>query len=95
MGQISKLLAGAIIQGYGRKDELQADELSIKYITKAGYDVHATTRILKTLQRLEDIRIREAKDTTGKAPEIYHGAFSSHPATKDRIETAKRHGRLA
>jgi len=88
VGQISNLLASAIIQGYGRKDELQADELSIKYIPKAGYDVHATTRILKTLKRLEDIRIREAKDTTGKVPEIYHGAFSSHPATKDRIEKA-------
>jgi len=84
-GQMSNLLAGAIIQGYGRKDELQADELSIKYIPKADYDVHATTRILKTLQRLEDIRIRETKDTTGKAPEIYHGTFSSHPETKERI----------
>jgi len=87
-GQMSNLPAGAIIQGYGRKDELQADELSIKYIPKAGYDVRATTRILKTLQRLEDIRIRETKDTTGKAPEIYHGAFSSHPETKERIEEA-------
>ncbi|MDQ6960070.1 MAG: M48 family metalloprotease, partial [Mariprofundaceae bacterium] len=88
VGQISNLLASAIIQGYGRKDELQADELSIKYISRAGYDVHATTRLLKTLQRLEDIRIREAKDATGKAPEIYHGAFSSHPETKKRIEEA-------
>jgi len=86
--QLSNLLATAIIQGYGRKDELQADELSIKYISRAGYDVHATTHILKTLQRLEDIRIREAKDTTGKKPEIYHGAFSSHPETKKRIEEA-------
>jgi len=88
VGQMSNLLAGAIIQGYGRKDELQADELSIKYIAKAGYDVHATTRLLKTLQRLEDIRIKETRDTTGKAPKIYHGAFSSHPATKQRIEEA-------
>jgi len=86
--QLSNLLAAAIIQGYGRKDELQADELSIKYISRAGYDVHATTHILKTLQRLEDIRIRAAKDTTGKKPEIYHGAFSSHPETKERIEKA-------
>jgi len=87
-GQLSDLLALAVIQGYGRKDELQADELSIKYIARAGYDVHATTRILQTLQRLEDLRIREAKDVTGKAPEIYHGAFASHPETKKRIEQA-------
>jgi len=88
VGQLSDLLATAVIQGYGRKDELQADELSIKYIPRAGYDVHATTRILQTLQRLEDIRLKEAKDTTGKKPEVYHGAFSSHPETKKRIEEA-------
>ena len=88
IGQISDLLAMAVIQGYGRKAELQADELSIKYIARAGYDVRATTRILETLQRLEDIRIKETKDATGKAPEIYHGAFASHPETKKRIAEA-------
>ena len=88
IGQMSDLLAAAIIQGYGREAELQADELSIKYIARAGYDVHATTRILETLQRLEDIRIKETKDATGKAPEIYHGAFASHPETKKRIAEA-------
>ena len=88
VGQVSNLFADAIIQGYGRKDELQADELSIKYITRAGYDVHATIRLLKTLKRLEDLRIREETDTTGKKPEIYHGAFSSHPKTEKRIKEA-------
>jgi len=88
VGQLSNLLASAIIQGYGRKDELQADKLSIKYIARAGYDVHATIRLLKTLKRLEDLRIKEETDTTGKKPEIYHGAFSSHPKTEKRIEDA-------
>ena len=88
VGQVSNLLASAIIQGYGRKDELQADELSIKYIARAGYDVHATTRLLKILKRVEDLRIKEETDTTGKRPEIYHGAFSSHPKTEKRIEEA-------
>jgi len=85
-GQLSNLIASAIIQGYGRKDELQSDELSIRYLNRAGYDVHATTHILETLKRLQELRIMRAKDTTGKTPEIYHGAFSSHPETKQRIE---------
>jgi len=88
IGQISDLIAMATIQGFGRKDELQADELSIRYITRAGYDPHATIRILQTLKRLEDIRIKETRDATGKAPEIYHGAFASHPATEKRIREA-------
>jgi predicted Zn-dependent protease len=83
--QLGNLLATAIITGYGREDELQADELSIKYITAAGYDPDATAGILRTLKRLDDIRAREQKDTTGKAPEEYHGAFSTHPATEKRI----------
>ena len=83
--QLSNLLATAIITGYGRQDELQADRLSIKYITAAGYDPNATVGILRTLKRLDDLHAKEQKDTTGKAPEEYHGAFSTHPATEKRI----------
>jgi|AMFO01.1.fsa_nt_gi Putative Zn-dependent protease len=90
VGQLSDLLALAVIQGYGRKDELQADELAIRYLARAGYDPHAAIRILQTLKRMEDIRIKEDKATTGKAPPIYHGAFASHPETKKRIEEAVR-----
>lgn len=83
--QLSNLLATAVITGYGRQDELQADELSIKYITAAGYDPNATVGILRTLKRLDDLRAKEQQDTTGKAPETYHGAFSTHPETEKRI----------
>jgi predicted Zn-dependent protease len=84
-GQLSDMLATAIITGYGRQDELQADRLSIKYITAAGYDPNATVGILRALKRLDDLRAREQKDTTGKAAPEYHGAFSTHPATEKRI----------
>jgi len=77
----------AVIRGYGRDAELQADELSIRYITRAGYDPHATIGILKTLKRLEDIDTREKKDAGDKV-EKYHGAFSTHPETEKRIKAA-------
>jgi len=86
MGQVSNLVANAVIAGYGREDELQSDELSIKYIARAGYDVDATENILKTLKRLDDLDTREQEDTTGKRPEKYHGAFASHPETIKRID---------
>lgn len=86
VGSISDLVATAVIRGYGRQDELQADELSAKYITKAGYDVHATERILETLQRIEEMKSRITEDSTGKKPEVYHGAFASHPETRKRID---------
>jgi len=86
VGQMSDLLATAVIQGYGRQAELQSDELSIRYIAKAGYDVHATEHILETLQRLDELDSKIKQDATGKRPEKYHGAFASHPETKKRIE---------
>ncbi|MDQ6966837.1 MAG: M48 family metalloprotease, partial [Mariprofundaceae bacterium] len=76
------------ISGYGRQAELQSDELSIKYLAKAGYDVEATKSILQTLKRLDDLDSKIKEDTTGKRPEKYHGAFASHPETKKRIEEA-------
>ncbi|RMH62446.1 MAG: hypothetical protein D6678_01185 [Zetaproteobacteria bacterium] len=85
--QLSDLLAAAIISGYGREAELQADELSLKYIARAGYDPHATIGILETLKRLDDLEARERSDA-GEKVEQYHGAFSSHPETEKRIREA-------
>ena len=87
--QLSNLLATAMIMGYGREQELQSDELSLRYLTAAGYDANATIELLKTLERLDAIEKKEHQDTTGEKPkESYHGAFSSHPETKKRIEEA-------
>ncbi len=86
-GMLSDLLATAVITGYGRDAELQSDELSVKYLTRAGYDPNATVGILKTLKRLHDIDNREKKDAGDKVQE-YHGAFASHPKTEQRIVEA-------
>jgi len=86
-GMLSDVVATAVIRGYGRDAELQADELSIRYITRAGYDPHATIGILKTLKRLEGITKLEKTDA-GDKTEAYHGAFSTHPETAKRIKEA-------
>ncbi len=85
--QISDLIATAIISGYGREAELQSDELSLKYIARAGYDPHATIGILETLKRLDDLDTKERTDA-GEKVEKYHGAFASHPETEKRIREA-------
>jgi len=84
---LSDLIAMAVIRGYGRDAELQSDELSIRYLTRASYNPNATIGILKTLKRLEDIDAREKKDAGDKAAK-YHGAFSTHPETEKRIRDA-------
>lgn len=86
-GDIGGIIATAIIMGYGREQELQSDELSLEYLTRAGYDAHATIHLLKTLERLDQLDQKEKTDA-GEKVERYHGAFSSHPETKKRIEEA-------
>jgi len=86
-GVFSDLMASAVLHGFGRDAELQADQLSIRYLSRAGYDPHATIGILKTLKRLDDINSKEKTDAGDKV-EQYHGAFSTHPETAKRIEDA-------
>ncbi|RMH50579.1 MAG: hypothetical protein D6682_06580 [Zetaproteobacteria bacterium] len=87
VGQLTDMLALAVVQGYGREEELQADELSIRYLGAAGYDPRATVRLLETLKRIEQLRREERRDA-GEKVEVYHGAFASHPETEKRIREA-------
>lgn len=60
--------------GYSRKDELQADELAVKYADKAGFNPRGMISALKKL---------EARQEKGFAvPYI----FRSHPYINERIE---------
>ncbi|MDQ6974151.1 MAG: M48 family metalloprotease, partial [Mariprofundaceae bacterium] len=83
-GNLSNLLAATFISGFGREQELQSDELALTYIPKAGYDPYAVAQLLNTLKRLEDLDKKEQKDMGDQVRE-YHGAFASHPETKQRI----------
>jgi predicted Zn-dependent protease len=75
LGQFADFLALAIIQGYGRNYELQADRLGIKYSSSVNYDPHCVSSFMKTLRNIEE--------ATGQKG--YHGLFSSHPETEERI----------
>ncbi|GAV19231.1 TPR repeat-containing protein YfgC precursor [Mariprofundus micogutta] len=86
-GMLGNVMATAILKGYGRDAEMQSDELSIRYLTQAGYDPRATIGILKTLHRLGEIDTKEKTDA-GEKVEPYHGAFASHPETSKRVDAA-------
>ncbi len=87
VGNLTDMLALAVVQGFGREDELQSDELSIRYLQASGYDPRATVRLLETLKRVERLQQDEKKDA-GEKVEVYHGAFASHPETEKRIRDA-------
>ena len=79
LGQFADFLALAIIQGYGRNYELQADRLGVKYSSSVKYDPHCVSSFMKTLKNIEE--------ATGQKG--YHGLFSSHPETEERILKAE------
>ena len=79
LGQFADFLALAIIKGYSRNYELQADQLGIKYSSSVGYDPYCVSSFMKTLRNIEE--------ATGQKG--YHGLFSTHPETEERIVKAE------
>ncbi|MDQ6954164.1 MAG: M48 family metalloprotease [Mariprofundaceae bacterium] len=84
MSNLTNLLAASFISGFGREQELQSDQLALRYAPLAGYDPYAVVQLLATLKRLENVDKKEKKDAGEKIKE-YHGAFASHPETQKRI----------
>jgi predicted Zn-dependent protease len=64
----------AILQGFGRAEELESDVVGVRFAVKAGYDPRGLTRFLATL--------KSQNEGSGSRA----GLFSSHPETQERID---------
>ena len=83
--QLTGMLGSALLSGYGREHELEADKLGAEYLARAGYNPDAmldTIRILKN-QELFELKLAKAE---GRQPHIYHGLFASHPDNDTRLK---------
>lgn len=72
-------------QRYSRGQEYEADELGVRYLQEAGYDVHAAAEMLDALGRNEAFTAGAADK--GGARSLPEWALS-HPLTRHRIERA-------
>ena len=72
---------------YSRTQEYQADELGVRYLREAGYDVYAAAEMLNDLQRQE--RFMQATNSRDDARSIPEWALS-HPLTEHRIARARQ-----
>jgi MAF protein len=68
-----------LVMGYGRQDELLADELAARYSKRAGYDPRGMLAFLKKLDQ-----VQKSKPI---APPSY---LRTHPFTPDRIRIVKQ-----
>ncbi|QIG53130.1 M48 family metalloprotease [Altererythrobacter sp. BO-6] len=89
--EIGNVLSRGFLQGsqlltlkFSRSQELQADDLGIQYLTKAGYDPRAMGTVLSSLasQNALDARLLGAGDAR---PPVW---ASTHPDPASRVQTA-------
>jgi predicted Zn-dependent protease len=79
----------ALVRGYGRDMELEADRLGAEYLAGVGLEpdhMIDVVRLLKNQELFEVARARAEK----RDPNIYHGVFSTHPDNDDRLREVVR-----
>ena len=82
MRETTSLISGALISGYGREMELEADSLGAEYLFNAGYDPNAMVEVIEVLKNHEDF----TKRTSNRTAVAYHGLFASHPRNDTRLK---------
>tara|TARA_Y100000768_G_scaffold330531_1_gene269295 strand:- start:8082 stop:9560 length:1479 start_codon:yes stop_codon:yes gene_type:complete len=84
------LLNQIINKGYSRKYESEADNIAKDYLGKTGYSQNAMADFLVTMKSTDELE-REIAEKEGRpASTGYHGIFSTHPSTEDRIEAMNK-----
>ena len=84
-GNIANLASGALLSGYGREMELEADELGAQYISEDGYSPQGMYKVLSVLKD-QEIYSKEIAKQRGQGPSSYHGIFASHPSNDKRLQ---------
>ncbi len=79
-GQIAGLVAGLMLQDYGRDNEFEADRMGVEYAHAAGYD---PTAALAVLQKFSEMQ--------GEDPSDFELLFMSHPGSTARSDAIKSH----
>jgi predicted Zn-dependent protease len=87
LADLTSMAGQAIISGYGRDAELEADRLGATFLAKAGYDPEAMINVISTLKD-QDTFERERARLEGREPRLYHGVFASHPDNDTRLKEA-------
>ncbi|MEN9725919.1 MAG: hypothetical protein RL434_285 [Pseudomonadota bacterium] len=82
--QAANLLGTALVRGYGRDQELEADRLGAEYLARAGYDPEAIISLLTVLKD-QEILDQQLAQLEGREVRAYHGVFSTHPRNDTRL----------
>ena len=78
--------ATAYIQGFSREQELEADTLGIRYMSRAGYDPNAMVSFLETLRAHSMIEAEANGLPPGSVDE--YNVMATHPRGAQRVQEA-------
>lgn len=82
---LSNLLGGALLSGYGREQELEADRLGAEYIANVGFKPDEMLDVIGVLKDQEEFA-RQRAEAEGRRQQTYHGVFASHPRNDQRLQ---------
>jgi predicted Zn-dependent protease len=81
---LANYAGAAIIRGYGRDQELEADRLGAEYLAEVGMDPDHMIDVVRLLKNQELFEIQRAREEK-REPRVYHGVFSTHPDNDQRL----------
>ncbi len=84
-GSLISFGAQAVLQGYSRDQESEADMLGVRYLGRAGYDTNAMVSFFRKLKGYESLSKAMAQNPNAKDS---YSIMSSHPRTEQRIAQA-------
>ncbi len=79
--RVADTAGAAWVTGYGRDQELQADQYGARYLALAGYDPYAMVEVVQVLKDRGDYARK-----VNPGAQNYHGLFASHPKNDRRLQ---------
>jgi len=88
--QLVQLFGTALLRGYGREHELEADSLGAEYLARSSYNPQAMLDVVRVLKNQEVFETKAAQ-AEGREPNTYHGLFATHPDNDTRLQEVIGH----
>jgi predicted Zn-dependent protease len=89
LANVAGSAATALVRGYGRDMELEADQLGAEYLNRIGYEPEEMIDVVRLLKNQEMLEVQMARQENRK-PRVYHGVFSTHPDNDTRLKEVVR-----
>jgi predicted Zn-dependent protease len=89
LANVANMAGSALVSGYGRDMELEADQLGAEYLNRIGFEPEAMIDVVRLLKNQEMLEVQMARQE-GREPRVYHGLFASHPDNDTRLKEVVR-----